>query len=74
MWKNENAVLRRIFMDCNIYNIEFVTEIPEKVNDNILMLRQIAIDTVGTTYGARWVKVYGRDVNGQTALYKPFDP
>jgi len=61
-------------MDSNIYNVEFTNEVPQTTKDNTLLLRQLAIDTVGTTYGAIWVKVYGKDVYDQTALYKPFDP
>ena len=61
-------------MDSKIYDIKFVDEVPDNVEDeNVLLLRKVALDTVGTTSGSVWVKAYGKNRNGQTALYKPLD-
>lgn len=61
-------------MDSKIYDIKFVDEIPTDVSDeNVLLLRKLALDTVGTTSGAVWVKAYGKYRDGKTALYKPLD-
>jgi len=61
-------------MDSKIYNIEFVKDVPSERDENKLYLQFQSMDTVGTTSGNKWVKVYGNGHEAQTALYKPEDP
>ncbi|MBQ7668541.1 MAG: hypothetical protein IJS47_04380 [Clostridia bacterium] len=61
-------------MDKKIYRGVLCEEVPQEYAANTLYLQTFAVDTVGTTDGSVWVRVYGDRRNGEVALFKPEDP